>query len=173
MFLRKKRAQKYKHLQRNFTIYKNIKTAIFAAFLITGSYCNAAMEQYFDDDYEGIIDVTDQIPVIKLKADRSDSYWEYIPDVAHYKCADWSSCVGIAHNVSRESAKKYAGENSNITFFFFVKGAVIILDNLEASPPLIRYFYQNDAVFFSGDQKKTICWGSAAGYADGYVKRDQ
>ncbi len=154
-------------------MYKNIKTAFFAAFLITGSYCNATMDENFYENYEDIIDVTDQIPVINLKADHSDSYWEYIPDVAHYKCADWSTCVGIAHNASRESAKKHAEESPNISFFFFVKAPVIILDNLEVSPPVIRYFYQDDAVFFSGDPKQTTCWGSAPGYADGYVKRNQ
>ncbi len=145
------------------------KAAFFAAFLIAGSNCFA--ESLNEYDYENVKDITDLIPIVTLDADRSDSTWKFIPDVAQYKSADWSTCVGLAHGATRESAKMYAESNPNITFFFYVKGPLMILENMKVSPPEVRCFYQGDAVFFTGEPEKTICWGTATEYSDGYVKR--
>lgn len=99
-----------------------------------------------------------------INADR----YEIVPDVAQYKLADWSNLVGRAKNVTVAEAKKIADENPAITFFFYMKGYQMVLENNEANPPYARVFHQGDAVFFSGKP----WWGSAPGYSDGYIKKN-
>lgn len=115
--------------------------------------------------------VTDKIPEIEVNSSNDESEWKMIPNVAQYTYADWSTCVGIAHNVSVNEAKRIADENPEITFFFHMKGIQMVLVNQDYSPPLARIFHQGDAVFFTGDPATTAVWGSAVGYADGYEKQ--
>ncbi len=128
---------------------------------------------FFDFEEEAIIcpdykDITGELPVITIVADQSDSNWTYIPDVAQSKFGDWSTCIGLAHNVSREAAKAYAEKNSKVTFFFYVKQYMVLEDDESI---IARIFMQGDAVFFSGDPEKVASWGTATDMADGYVKR--
>lgn len=147
-----------------------LSTTLFMTF----SYCETTgIDIGHDQGYvlENMIDITDQIPVISLESDLSNSNWKFIPDVAHYKAADWSTCEAIAHGVTREAAKSYAESNSHITFFFYVKGYSMVLENTDSTPPKVRCFSYGDAVFFSGEPENTVRWGSAPGLADGYIKQ--
>lgn len=93
--------------------------------------------------------------------------WKRIPDVAQYKQADWSNVIGRVENVSVDEAKAIANSDPNITFFFWVKGGRMILEDLRnPSDPIYRIFYHGDAVFFTGEP----WWGSAPDLADGYIK---
>jgi hypothetical protein len=128
---------------------------------------------FFDFEDDAIIvpnyeDKTGDLPLITIDADKSDSKWTYIPDVAQSKFGDWSTCIGLAHNVSREAAKNYAEKNSEVTFFFYVKQYMVLEDDESI---IVRIFMQGDAVFFSGDPEKVAKWGTATDMADGYVKR--
>jgi len=103
-----------------------------------------------------------QIPEIdssKIDVTQLEGY-EKVADVAQYGEADWNNVLGISHNISLETAKKIADENPAITYFFYMKGWRMVL-------PSKGRFLQGDAVFFSG----TPWWGSAEGFADGYVKQ--
>lgn len=108
------------------------------------------------------------IPTIDTShiATQTDSNYEFIPGVAQYKLADWSHVIGRAHNVTVEQAKQIANADSNITYFFYVTGGMMVLENNTVKKPYARVFTRGDAVFFSG----TPWWGSAPGLADGYVK---
>lgn len=103
-------------------------------------------------------DITNEIPEIQVQ-----KLFEKIPDVAHYKNADWSQVIGISHGVSLFEAKRIAHQNPDITFFFYVKGYNMVLEKEDGS---YRRFSHGDAVFFSGQP----WWGSAPGLADGYIK---
>lgn len=107
-------------------------------------------------------DMTHTIPVIHTE---ETSGYQKVPDVAQYKMADWSNVIGIAKGVSLKQARKIADSNPEITFFFYMKGPQMVLENESG----YRVFSHRDAVFFSG----TPWWGSAPGYADGYIKNSQ
>lgn len=115
--------------------------------------------------------ITQEIPVLTVPESETDSHWKFIPNVAQYKGADWSNCVGIAHRLTVEQAKVLADSNPEITFFFYVKGYSMVLENTEVSPAIARIFHHGDAVFFSGNPNQAIWWGSAVDLADGYVKQ--
>lgn len=108
----------------------------------------------------GYFDITPQIPEISAFDDR----FEKISDVAQYKEADWSNVIGIAKEVSVKEAKEIADSHPEITYFFYVKGYGLLLEQREGT---YYFFDHGDAVFFSG----TPWWGSAAGLADGYIKK--
>lgn len=99
---------------------------------------------------------------------ETDTRWEFIQDVAQYKHADWNNVIGRAKNITVFQAKKIAEADPSITYFFFVKGYQMILENNDVVDPYTRVFYHGDAVFFSG----APWWGSAPGLADGYVKKN-
>lgn len=146
---------------------KIIFTALSVAITSMSTICFAENVNVMHDDgyhIENIQNITDQIPVIETN--QAEEGWTRVNNVAQYKQADWSSCIGIAHGVSREKAIEIANNNEAITFFFYMKGYQMILENMEANPPHVRIFRQGDAVFFSGEP----WWGSAPGYADGYIK---
>lgn len=106
-------------------------------------------------------DITDRIPLI----DTADMLgYQRIPDVAQYKEADWSNVIGLAAGISLSAAKGIADAHPEISYFFYVKAASMMLEKIDGS---YRYFSHGDAVFFSG----APWWGSANGYSDGYIKR--
>lgn len=94
--------------------------------------------------------------------------WKEIPDVAQYKCADWSTHVATIPVSSVEEAQAIADADPSITFFFIVNGYNLVLENTEVTPAIWRCFQHGDAVFFSGQP----WWGSAQDLACGYVKVD-
>lgn len=110
-----------------------------------------AMENFYNS--------TDDIPTIRI-ADG----WKRIPDVAQYKESDWSNVICKAESVTLEQAKQIANENPDITYFFYVKGGRMVLE--DKSQRIFRVFHHGDAVFFTGEP----WWGSAPGLADGYIK---
>lgn len=110
-----------------------------------------------------IHDITSEIPEMN-NADVNG--FQKIKDVAQYKNADWSNVIGIAKHVTLDEAFRMAKENPVITFFFYMKGSQMILETTDGR---YRVFHQGDAVFFSGQP----WWGSAPGYADGYIKKDE
>jgi hypothetical protein len=126
--------------------------AVASASLSAGTY----------DPYIGQ-DITAKIPEIPS---QYEGMFEKIPDVAQYKNADWDNVIGIAHHVSLAEAQRMAAENPEVTFFFYMTGVSMVLEREDGT---YRHFVQGDAVFFSG----TPWWGSAAGYADGYVKKSE
>lgn len=105
--------------------------------------------------------ITYQIPEIANSTDLEG--YQKIEDVAQYKEAVWSNVIGIAHHVSRSEAKKIADNNPEITYFFYTKGYLMILEKQDGT---YRYFQMGDAVFFSDEP----WWGSAPDLADGYIK---
>ena len=111
--------------------------------------------------------ILNDIPEININ--EYDDNWNCIPDVAQYKKADWSQVIGRAKNVTVSQAKEIAESNSAITYFFFVKGGQMVLENTDAEQPFARIFQHGEAVFFSG----TPWWGTAPGLADGYTKKIQ
>lgn len=128
---------------------------------------------WHDDGYpiNGIEDITNQIPEIETAIQQDDAHWKFLPDVAQYKAGDWSTCVGIAHNVTTTQAKEIAESNPEISFFFFVKGGCMILENTQVTPNYVRIFHYGDAVFFKGNPEEKAQWGTAPGLADGYVRQ--
>lgn len=102
-------------------------------------------------------------------ADESLNNWKKKSNAAQYGKADWSNVVGIVHDTTVKEAKKLANENSDITYFFYLKGGRMTLINDNVYPHQVRIFHHGDAVFFSGEP----WWGSAPGLADGYVKTTQ
>ncbi|MCB1119744.1 MAG: hypothetical protein KDK65_07275 [Chlamydiia bacterium] len=109
---------------------------------------------------EGYYNATDEIPVFEYE----DPLWNKLPDVAEYGGASWENVVGIAHSVTLEEAKKIAQDSPEITYFFYMKEGNMVL----GQPPLVRIFVRGDAVFFTGEP----WWGSAEGFADGYIKKE-
>lgn len=107
-------------------------------------------------------DITNEIPVIERE--ENDGF-QKVSNVAQYKEADWSQVIGIAHDVTLVEAKKIAKENPNITYFFYMKGGQMVLEKTDGN---YRVFRHGDAVFFSGKP----WWGSAPGYADGYIRTE-
>lgn len=104
-------------------------------------------------------DITSELPSLSIASEN----YEYIPDVAQYKEADWSHVVGIARHISLIDAFEIADKNPNITYFFYTKGIQMVLERTDGT---YRVFHHGDTVFFSGKP----WWGSAPGLADGYVK---
>lgn len=92
--------------------------------------------------------------------------WIKVPNVAMYGKADWNSgFIKIINNTSAEAAQVIAGEDPNITFFFFARQGMYL-------PPLSKeprfqngQFSPGDAVFFKGGP----WWGSAP-QCDAYEK---
>lgn len=149
---------------------KKLIHSILSIFTISTYMHAGPVDIWHDHGYVmiGVEDITDQIPEIKVEEEQNeDINWDFIPNVVQYKCADWSSCIGIAHQVTINQAKEIASNNPDIHFFFYVKGICMVLENTLMSPASVRIFHQGDAVFFSG----TAWWGSALGLADGYTKR--
>lgn len=107
------------------------------------------------------LNLTNDIPNIGLNTELSG--WQQIEGVAQYKNADWSQVVGIAHHTSLREAIEIANSNDTITYFFYMSGCPMVLETQEGN---YRSFTTGDAVFFAG----TPWWGSANGFADGYVK---
>jgi hypothetical protein len=89
--------------------------------------------------------------------------WNKVPNVAQYKFSDWSQMKKWVHGVSLCQAKKIANSDPTISYFFY-ENSYMALETNNGDP--WRYFSPGDAVFFSGSP----WWGSAPGYADGYVK---
>ena len=109
----------------------------------------------------GAKDLTLEIP--EVFPTEHDGF-QRLPNVAQYKGADWQNVVAIARAVTLKEAKHIAKERSEVTYFFYTKGTMI----LETPEGNVRFFSQGDAVFFTGEP----WWGSAPGLADGYlVKR--
>lgn len=106
------------------------------------------------------IDITKDLPLIE----SSPKGFQKVANVAQYKEADWSGCVGIAKGVTLDEAVKIAEEDPEITFFFHMKGMQMVLERQDGT---YRVFRAGDAVFFTGEP----WWGSAPGLADGYVKQ--
>lgn len=106
------------------------------------------------------------IPVLNQPA--AVEGWNKIEDVAQYKLADWNNVVGKAENVSLQEAQNIADNDPQITYFFYVKGGQMVLENLNVDPPIWRVFQHGEAVFFTGEP----WWGTAPGLADGYVKQE-
>lgn len=118
-----------------------------------------------------VIDITDELPTIEVPySNQADANWQFLPDHAQYKGAYWGNCIGIAHNLTAEQAKEYGQNNPDVTYFFYVKGGCMVLENEDVSPAICRIFYHGDAVYFGGNPAETAWWGSAPGLADGYVK---
>ena len=92
--------------------------------------------------------------------------WELIPDVAEYGSANWSYVHSIGHAFTVSIAKEWAELHPEITYFFYVKGAKLVINNPDVEPPVNRVFHYGDAVFFTGEP----WWGSAQGLADGFIK---
>jgi hypothetical protein len=90
--------------------------------------------------------------------------FDKVADVAQYHGSDWKNVVGITHNISLYEAFKIAKENPEITYFFYMKDNMLLQD---ANSNDFRFLKSGDAVFFTGKP----WWGSAPGYADGYVKK--
>lgn len=126
---------------------------------------NAATWRNDNGSYQSGV-IANDIPDIIHNEDETKSNYQLIKDVAQYKLADWSNVIGRARNVTIEQAKKIADADPNITFFFYLKGFQMVLENTTVNPAFARVFHHGDAVFFSG----TPWWGSAPGLADGYVK---
>lgn len=146
------------------------------AIAMSASFLSANFVNIRHDDGNTITqieDITDKIPEISIGVnnDISNANWELLPDVAQYKAADWSTCAGIAHNVTEVEAKAIADSNSEISFFFYVKGGCMILENTQTVPNYVRIFRHGDAVFFKGSPELFAVWGTAPDLADGYVKR--
>lgn len=144
---------------------------LYGLFLGTGLLMNLAAAnaaQWINDDGTTTKGKFVEMPTITFNEEIIDSNYEFKKNVAQYKMADWSQLIGRVKNVTVEQAKKIADANPEITFFFYVKGGRMILENNDANPPYARVFHHGDAVFFSG----TPWWGSAPGLADGYIKKN-
>ena len=105
---------------------------------------------------------------IKTFAIEGPYEWQEVKDVATYKQAEacWENCVRVERNISLNQAIEIANNDSNIDYFFFVKGYHLVLENSTKKPTTYRIFHKNDAVFFKG----TPWFGEAKGYANAYVK---
>ena len=106
-------------------------------------YAGSGTGQYSQTDYSSPPDVA----------------WETVEDVAQYKGGDWNNYLYTVEGVTVEEALAIAEEDSDVSFFFYVKGRRLVLEEKGS-------FNHGDAVFFYGDP----WWGSAPGLADGYIK---
>jgi hypothetical protein len=106
-------------------------------------------------------DATNEIPEINVHPD-----FQKTPDVAQYGEGDWSKVIGIAHRIRLAEAFEIATRNPEITYFFYMKGSRMVLNTPDGN---FRVFRRGDAVFFAGEP----WWGSAPGFADGYIKQPQ
>ncbi len=109
--------------------------------------------------------ITKEIPNILPAAEEGiEERFYKVPDVAQYKEADWNNVVGIARKLTLDQAYKIANDNPDITYFFYVRSRHLILEKPNGE---YRSFRSGDVVFFSGEP----WWGSAPGFADGYIKK--
>ncbi len=141
----------------------NFKNILFSLIIALSAGTSAYSATVLKDNGEILFhqtDITTKIPEMPQALDQ----FHKIPSVAQYGHADWNNVIGIAHNVTRSEAAAIAEANSEISYFFWVKGMVMVLE-LEPYDE-IRVFHHGDAVFFTG----TPWWGSAPGLADGYLK---
>ena len=94
--------------------------------------------------------------------------WIKKENVAQYKGGSWNNFIKRVSNTTVNDAKKIAESDSNITFFFFMKGYSMYLETKSVRSKTHPIFKKNDAVFFSGEP-----WlGSAPGFADTYIKSE-
>ncbi len=139
----------------------------------TSAYAGILVSVLIDegDVLNNVEDITDQIPVVDFNFGRHKPNWHFIPDVTHNKAGNWSSCMAVAHRVTPELAMLYAENDFDVTFFFYVKGERVVLENTQVFPTTVRIFHFGDAVFFKGKPEHTVDWNAASGLSDGYVKR--
>ncbi|MEN8905480.1 MAG: hypothetical protein ABF289_05925 [Clostridiales bacterium] len=83
--------------------------------------------------------------------------WSKKSNVAEYGERSWNNEIKRVKNISLEEAKKIGEENSDITYFFYVKSRLVLADK--------GVFNSGDAVFFSGSP-----WYGDAVQADSYEK---
>jgi len=100
-----------------------------------------------------------------LSQDNDDENFQKVADVAQYGRSDWKNVIGAAHNISLAEAFTIAKGNPEITYFFYTKQYMVLISYEPFE--CYRIFNSGDAIFFSGKP----WWGSAAGYADGYIKK--
>jgi hypothetical protein len=85
------------------------------------------------------------------------SNWVEKRNVAEYKGASWDNHVKTITSTTVEEAKKYADGQSNITYFFYCRGYIVLEPNHSFEP--------GTAVFFSGTP-----WYGSAQQCDAYEK---
>lgn len=96
-------------------------------------------------------------------APQADSYykaainWSKKENVAEYGGASWDNLIAHKKDLSLDEAKQFANNNSNISFFFYMKNGMYL--------PGKGQFNPKDAVFFSGKP-----WYGSAPQADSYEK---
>jgi hypothetical protein len=138
------------------------KLALFIStislFNFTG--LSAFCESCLSPKAETFENITDQIPLIESPFAQ---YFQKVPDVAQYGGADWNNVIGISKGISLGQAYEIAHQHPEITYFFHMKGGRMSLRTPEGK---WRVFNYGDAVFFTGEP----WWGSAEGFADGYIK---
>lgn len=100
---------------------------------------------------------------------KGQVHWKKIPNVAQYKGADWANEIRREYGISVEKAKKIGASNSDITYFFHVKGEAMYLEGAPGPEGWAEkgIFHRGDAVFFSGKP----WYGSAPGLADSYERQ--
>lgn len=89
--------------------------------------------------------------------------WKKIPNMAHYKDADWSCLLRHEKNLSLEDCQKIAAADVRVTFFFYNARGNLILDGKNRRSPQNSMF--RDGVFFGGKLA-----GGSASQSDCYVK---
>ena len=113
------------------------------------------------DSYILKYDLTDELRL--LNDTRSHRGFDQISNVAQHKDASWDNVIGLARSISISEAAKIAEKNPEITYFFYVKGHLLVLENSQGQ---FRWFQNGDAVFFTGSPE----WGPTPGLADSYVR---
>lgn len=108
-------------------------------------------------------DLNFELPIIEVPEVVNENFVK-VDNVAEYGGADYSNAIGIARGITINQAYEIAVKNPEITYFFFTKGAQMVLCNERGN----RIFHYGDVVFFKGKP----WWGSASGLADGYVKKE-
>jgi hypothetical protein len=93
---------------------------------------------------------------------KHDYSWIKTDDVAEYYGASWDNLVRLEKGLTVKQAKEIAEKNTQITYFFIMKGYYMSLP-VNGSHMI---FSKGDAVFFSGKP----WFGSAPGMADAYQK---
>lgn len=113
-------------------------------------------------------------------------------DTAQYKGSDYANVVGVARNISLETAFDMAASNADVDYFVYTKGDQMVLeipsdvpfdpsedhfglvsnvnfiyDSGRPGEGYCRIFRHGDAVFF---KKEGVWLGSAPGLADTYFK---
>ncbi|MEI8124410.1 MAG: hypothetical protein WCG42_01490 [Parachlamydiaceae bacterium] len=124
--------------------------------------CYADPKTFPQNLSDTIENLANTIPEIEY---QSNPNYTKIENVAQYGEADWSNVIGIAKNISVTDAASIADANPDVTYFFYVKGFRMGLNNGNG----MYIFNHGDAVFFSGSP----WWGSAPNLADGYIKNIQ